>query len=109
MKEKIEEALNKLIGLKFQYAGRASNLLWLGFGPMISVTRRGKTEQLAEYALHIQCAWRIMKENRMVAASADFYYPRSDWKGMDDHFEWDIQGNNRFDEKINCLTTYQRN
>jgi len=100
MKEAIRSQIGKLIGLNLQYAGRASNLFWLGFGEMISVTRRGKTEELAEYALDIQCSWRITKDNKILVGSRDFYSPRTGWNEENDDFDWDVQGNNRFDERI---------
>jgi hypothetical protein len=49
MKEVIIAELGKLVGLKLQDAGRASNLFWLGFGDMIPIIRRGKTQVSAEY------------------------------------------------------------
>ncbi|MCM3256023.1 hypothetical protein [Priestia aryabhattai] len=100
MREAIRSQIVKLIGLNLRYAGRASNLFWLGFGEMISVTRRGKTEELAEYALNIQCSWRITKDNKILVGSRDFYSPRTGWNEENDDFDWDVQGNNRFDERI---------
>ncbi|WP_182007452.1 hypothetical protein [Priestia aryabhattai] len=100
MREAIRSQIGKLIGLNLRYAGRASNLFWLGFGEMISVTRRGKTEELAEYALNIQCSWCITKDNKILVGSRDFYSPRTGWNEENDDFDWDVQGNNRFDERI---------
>ncbi|MBK0009912.1 hypothetical protein IAE23_25930 [Bacillus sp. S35] len=100
MREAIRSQIVKLIGLNLRYAGRASNLFWLGFGELISVTRRGKTEELAEYALDIQCSWRITKDNKILVGSRDFYSPRTGWNEENDDFDWDVQGNNRFDERI---------
>lgn len=100
MRDAIRSQIGKLIGLNLRYAGRASNLFWLGFGEMISVTRRGKTEELAEYAIDIQCSWRITKDNKILVGSRDFYSPRSGWNVENDDFDWDVQGNNRFDEQI---------
>ncbi len=56
MKEVIMSELGKIVGLKLQDAGRASNLFWLGFGDIIQIIRRCKTQESAEYALHIQCS-----------------------------------------------------
>lgn len=100
MRASIRSQIGKLIGLNLRYAGRASNLFWLGFGEMISVTRRGKTEELAEYALDIQCSWRITKDNKILVGSRDFYSPRTGLDDENEYFEWDVQGNNRFDERI---------
>ncbi|MEY2196806.1 hypothetical protein AB7942_29450 [Neobacillus sp. BF23-41] len=100
MKEVIISELGKLVGLKLQYAGRASNLFWLGFGEIVEIIRRGRTEETAEYALHIQCSWRISLGNKIVVASRDYYSPSSEWDGDIKDFDWDIKGNNRFDERI---------
>ncbi|WML52242.1 hypothetical protein RCG17_23105 [Neobacillus sp. PS3-12] len=104
MKEVIISELGKLVGLKLQDAGRASNLFWLGFGDIIQIIRKGKTQESAEYALHIQCSWRITLNNKIVVASRDFYSPSSEWDGDIEKFDWDIQGNNRFDERIKTFT-----
>ncbi|MEK4487111.1 hypothetical protein MHH81_16310 [Psychrobacillus sp. FSL H8-0484] len=100
MREEIKSQVGKLVGLKLQYAGRASNLFWLGFGDIIQINRRGRTEETAEYALHIQCSWRISLDNKIVVASRDFYSPSSEWDDKNEDFEWDTLGNNRFDERI---------
>ena len=100
MKQVIISELGKLVGLKLQDTGRASNLFWLGFGDIIQIVRRGKNQESAEYALHIQCSWRITLNNKIVIASRDFYSPSSEWDGDIEDFDWDIHGNNRFDERI---------
>lgn len=79
MREEIKSQIGKLVGLKLQYAGRASNLFWLGFGDIVQIVRRSRTEETAEYALHIQCSWRITLGNKIVVASRDFYTPYSQW------------------------------
>lgn len=95
--------IGKLVGLKLRNAGRASSLFWLGFGEMISVSRKGETEETAEYALHIQCSWRIIKENKILVASRDFYSPRSGWNEDNEDFDWDIQGTI---DLMSVLTTF---
>ncbi len=45
MREEIKSQVEKLVGLKLQYAGRASNLFWLGFGDIVQIVRRGRTEE----------------------------------------------------------------
>ena len=103
MKELIVSELGKLVGLKLQDVGRASNLFWLGFGDIIQIIRRGKTQETAEYALHIQCSWRITLNDKIVVASRDFYSPSSEWGGDIEDFDWDMQGKNRFDERIKAF------
>ncbi|WP_224771222.1 hypothetical protein [Metabacillus idriensis] len=105
MREAIEVELGKIMGLKLQYAGRSSDLFWLGFGEIVQIIRRGRAEETAEYALHIQCSWRITLDNKIVLASGDFYSPNSEWDDLNEDFDWDIQGNNRFDERIKTFLT----
>jgi hypothetical protein len=50
--------------------------------------------------LHIQCSWRITFGNEIVVASGDIYSPNSEGGYDIEDFDWDIQGNNRFDERI---------
>ncbi|WP_043932781.1 hypothetical protein [Bacillus sp. EB01] len=92
--------LRDFIGLRLRLAGRASNLFWLGFGDIITLTRRGESQNTAEFALHIECSWRITIGNKIFIASRDFYVPSSSYDGVIEDFDWDIQGNNRFDERI---------
>ena len=100
MREAIIKETDKLKGLKLRDVTRAANLISLGLGETISITRRGNTEESPEFALHIQCAWRLSTDSKIVVASQDLFVPRSDWTEEDEDFEWDIPGNNRFDERI---------
>lgn len=100
----IKAELNKITGLKLQYIGRSSDLFWLGFGEIVQINRRGRTEETAEYTLHIQCSWRITLHNKIVVASRDVYVPNSEWDKLNDNFDWDIQGNNKFDEQIKSFS-----
>jgi hypothetical protein len=107
MKREIEQQLSKLIGTKLQCVGRASNLLWLGLGDVIQISRRGKVEEGTEYAIHVQCTWRITLDNKIIVASRDFYSPNSTWN-YNEEFEWDVQGNNRFDERVASLLVSEK-
>ncbi|MED4067588.1 hypothetical protein [Priestia megaterium] len=103
MRKEIKLELESLVGSKINNMGRASNLFWLELGERLSVVRRGRTIELSEYALNIQCSWRITQGNKIVVASRDFYYPSSDWNEVKEDFDWDVQGNNKFDEKLKYL------
>lgn len=46
MKEEIELQVRKLVDLKLQHAGRASNLFWLGFGDIAEIIGRGRIEKI---------------------------------------------------------------
>ncbi|MED3863220.1 hypothetical protein [Priestia megaterium] len=103
MKEEIKLQLESLVGSKLNNIGRASNLFWIELGERLSAIRRGRTIELSEYALNIHCSWRITNENKIVVASGDIYSPHSDWNVDIEDFDWDVQGNNKFDEKIEYL------
>lgn len=98
--------LGKLIGLPLWAAGRAGNLEWFQFGDKRKVIDefRGKEKVVGDYALHVQCAWRIIGPAGIEVASNDRYYPASGEGNIDlVDFEWDRPGKNRCDEKISAL------
>jgi len=98
------EKLKELIGLPFRYAGRACDLIWFGFGDLIKKEekRHGGFREVAEYALHVQCAWRLTELKKIIVGSADKYIPSSEIEDYD-NFDWDIQGANRCDEQLKSM------
>jgi hypothetical protein len=83
-------------------AGRASDLAWFHFGQRRTVTdSRGDSKEVGEYALHLQCAWRIVQGEKIIVASRDLYYPTgSVTPEVSSGFHWDVQGANRLDERL---------
>ena len=77
-----------IIGEPLKKIGRCVNLVWFIFN----------TEE--KYSLHIQCAWRLLK-NGIIVASRDIYVP-NDLEYSDD-FEWDRIGSTLFDTKAGEL------
>ena len=79
--------------------GRASDMVWIGFGNTIKIRDfRGIEVKKEEYALHIQCPWRIIKDNKIILANYDIYVPKN--CNCVENFDWDVKGKNLFDEKI---------
>jgi len=104
--ETARRSLEKLIGERWHALGRAADLVWLEFGPRRDVVdHRGETREVGEYALHVQCSWRVLDEDQLVTGSADIYRPRPGWTGEGD-FDWDVQGANRFDGRAGKLTAH---
>ncbi|WP_338751107.1 hypothetical protein [Bacillus sp. FJAT-52991] len=96
----IENHCRNLIGFPLNEIGRNSNMVWFGFGKSITtVNKRGDSFKSSEFVLHIQCTWRLIKENKIITASRDIYVPKSNWNS-DNEFDWDIIGENRFDELL---------
>lgn len=110
---RIERELAVIIGLPMWRATRAADMLCLQFGAVRTSLsqygpRKGRLGTHGEYALHVQCAWRIAGPEGVVVGRADRYYPhsdllrgREDWRWWEDP-DWDsTQLNaNRWDERI---------
>ena len=97
----INNYLSVLINKPLSDIGRIGNMAWFGFGETLSIIDpNGNTVKKDSISLHVQCAWRLVdKENKaIIIAYSDIYEPNSiiEWSKS---FEWDIQGNNLFDEK----------
>jgi hypothetical protein len=103
----IEMALAPLVGLPLWSAGRAADLEWFQFGAQqVVVVRVGKAKgserTVGDFALHVQCAWRIAGPNGVVVASRDRYVPAGDPDSVSPEWEWDQPGANRCDERIHA-------
>lgn len=78
--------------------GRCSDMIWFSFGKDITIiNHRNQVVKKTEYALHVQCSWRISKENTIILGNNDVYTLVDDLTEDD----WDIIGNNIFDIRIN--------
>jgi hypothetical protein len=89
MHEEIRQSLSVLVGLPLWEFGRAASLEWFEFGQKRTVlTRKGVEKEVYEYALHVQCAWRIACPNKVVVGSSDIGFSRDGTYPPDD-FDWD--------------------
>lgn len=100
-KTAIYQYIDRIIGKPVCSIGRASNMLWIGIGETFTtVNRRGMECRKSTYALHVQCQWRIVNSEKkeILLAASDMYSPR---KGAEfqEGFDWELRGNNLFDEK----------
>jgi hypothetical protein len=103
MKTEIEQAIAVLIGKKLWRCTRAADLAAFQFGERrASTTYKGEPCEIGEYALHVQCGWRITQNEKVVVASRDLYYPADydENREFPANFNWDIQGGNRRDRLI---------
>ena len=102
MNSSIQQALAPLVGLPLHSIGRAANMVWLHFGEMREVSvRGGGTKTVGDWAIHIQCPWRISRSGRIVIAYHDFYYS-PDGGDLED---WDKLGASQFDSAATSLRT----
>jgi hypothetical protein len=77
--------------------GRAADMVTFQFG---SRTKKqsllNKDVEVGEFALHIQCAWRIRTGNRTTVGRQDLYYPEDlidERQEIPADFDWDQQPN----------------
>ena len=76
MKAEIEKALSPLVGLDLIALGRAADIESLTFGRHTLLQRTDA--ELAPFALHISCAWRMLSRGKVFTGSADYYRPASE-------------------------------
>ena len=110
VREQIEQRLSVLLGLPLWAMGRAADLEWFHFGGQREVVnRRGEKKAVGDWALHVQCPWRIVHMGKILVASADLYYPagihRFDDLELADEggWAWDRNGPRRLDERTAAL------
>ena len=93
---RISQRMKELEGAYLMSVGRASSLAWFLFA-------KNKTE----YALHLQTGFRVVTDENIIFASADVFQPSEFLENSEefdyDTFEWDIQGNSRYDERVDSF------
>ena len=97
---------SKLVNKCIANFGRAANMAWIALGEEVEVVsvRLNKILKKNEFAIHLQCPWRIedIQQKKIILASSDIYQPKDEDENIED-FNWDIQGNNLFDQKSNLF------
>lgn len=78
--------------------GRCSDMIWISFGKKIfTVNHRNEEVQKSEYEFHIQCPFRIIRDNNILLSNYDIYEVQQ--KASNE--EWDVYGNNKYDKTVN--------
>jgi hypothetical protein len=81
------------------WASRNMEMFALG-EKQTAINRNGAEIFRGEYALHVQCAWHIVRRDRLVVASSDVDRPfDGDADGSDD-CDWEVSGSNRRDSTV---------
>lgn len=93
----------ELVGKSVCKIGRAAAMCWIHFGRPMEIELLGRKCILGEFALDLDCPWRIRNSSGGIElGSADIFVPASG-HSLDEDFNWDVQGNNLFDEKAKLL------
>jgi len=94
----IRKRLRPLIGLKLSIARRAADLRNFHFGEVRTVDRG----TVGEYALHIQCPWRMEGQRGIITGRSDLWEP--DTKAMSSQRPgWTYEDGNLQDERLGFL------
>ncbi len=108
---KIIMAISNLKGERFRQISRGGSMAGLGFGENVKAkvaykTKSGKLDLreivASKYAVHIGGFFRITHQGKIVLSKDDMFRPNSQMQKDDfdeDNFEWDVEGNNKFDEQ----------
>ena len=95
MADEITRALTALVGLRLSIARRAGAMRIFHFGDV----KQLNSGSLGEYALHLQCGWRIESSDGLITGVSDVWEPVDEARRFDP--EWDYQRDgNLQDEKI---------
>jgi hypothetical protein len=97
-KAEIERATAVLIGTTLWRCLRAADMATFAFGERRTVPNfRGEMKEVGDYALHVQCAWRIASQEQVIVGSSDLYYP-ADYQEDEDvpaTFDYEKDSNRR--------------
>lgn len=91
-------ALSPLVGKKLWGWSRTLDLMCFQFGARKRIAGAfDKVRDVGEYALHVQCTWKIVRQNVVLTASSDLYLPAR-LKDRDG-FDW-REGTTRLDIRM---------
>jgi hypothetical protein len=93
--DSVREHLQPLLGLRLSASYRAADMRVFHFGTL----RQVGTGAVGEFALHVQCPWRIQARDRIVTGHHDLFEPAE----VTEHFDWeswDWDGNETLQDKL---------
>jgi hypothetical protein len=96
--EQVKHAIQPLLGLKISRMSRAADMRTIQFGAV----REYKGGCVGEYALHIQCPWRIENDTGISTGSGDLYQPFDQSNELNNDFDWE-HGDNLQDHLLRQL------
>jgi hypothetical protein len=92
MKSEIRQATTRLKGKALWRASRTLDMAKFDFGDRRTRSDSdGAVGEVGEFALHIQCPWRIAREDKVIVGNGDLYYPTNYQYNEDvpDEFDWE--------------------
>jgi hypothetical protein len=105
MRRQIEEATRVLVGKGLWRCTRAADMACFDFGRRRKVAgRNGAEKEVGDYALHVECGWRIIHGDRVAVGRHDLYYPAEydENEPIPEDFDWQYNSN-RHDKLLASL------
>jgi hypothetical protein len=93
--ESVREHLEPLVGLKLSASYRAADMRMFHFGETHAFDRG----HVGEYALHVQCPWRIETTDRIITGRHDLFRPAEETENFDWE-SWDWDGNETLQDRL---------
>ena len=107
LKGNIFNQLNFLQGLKIQNIGRTLDMVNIGFGePVVRKKKNGEEIIIGKFALHVQCPFRIIRDNNIVLGYTDIFIPDEENSLVVD---LNKRNTNVFDSKVEWLKLELKN
>ena len=105
--DKITKKLNCLISEEFQCFGRTLDMIELGFGELSERTdRRGKKYNISRFVFHIQCPFRVIRDNSIILSTEDLFLPFSD--NQIEEVDFNKRNSTLFDSKSKSIATIMK-
>jgi hypothetical protein len=100
-RERIEAVLRHLIGRPVWDFWRAADMLVVDIGGRVTiVNRRDENVEVGEYALHVQCRWRLRGPEGIVTGRRDIFWPAGVSPNDPAGHDWDMNGNSRSTARV---------
>ena len=77
-----------LIGKPLWRCTRAADMACFQFGGRNKRSRDGKEFEVGDYALHVQCSWRIIRGDEILVGREDLFEPEEPAHNVESYFDW---------------------
>lgn len=103
VKQMVESVLCKLVGQPLVGAARAADMLILQLGKLRQrQTPPGRNVETGEWALHIQCPWRIGNSQGIYTGRSDYWQPQEAAETRAELENWNPELSNIWDERMSA-------
>ena len=95
-RDEVLRQLKQLVGRRLSIARRAADLRGFHFGPVTENSSRNQSH--GEFALHIQCPWRLEGPDGIVTGRMDLWEPAESREDLDTD-TWDYERNENLQDR----------